>query len=163
MAIKLPTHTWLFNNDLRPLREGRGDISFYPDRVAEMRKICDEYDQMEFFEDAASVHDPIIHPNVGLPGYTELIAIPKDKDKLRELLLRVHEVVREMWVPADIYRRIGQTFQEYGFPMEDEELKLATELASGISSQYHHDERTLRFNARLEVQRVQNHKKEIKY
>lgn len=158
MPIKIPTHAWLFDNDLLPLREGRGDIAYYPDRIAEMKKIYEEYDKMEFFEDSAEVHSPVIAPNVFLSGYVELIAVPKDKDKLRELLLRVHKVVREMWVPADIYRRIGETFQEYGFSMEDEELKLATEIASRIP--YNDYERGLRFNAKLEVERTQVRKRE---
>jgi len=158
MPIKLSTCAWLFNCDLRILREGHGDIAHHPDRLQELRKICEEYDQMEFFEDTANVTNPIIGENVFLSGYTEHVSIPKDKSKLKELLLGVHEVVGDIRVSADIYRRIGEIFKEYDFPMDDEELRVATEIASGIRRDDY--SRLLSFNAKAEVHRVQAQGKE---
>ena len=161
MPIKLPTHKWLFQCDIKPLLErgGRDDFGRHPDKRDEMIKICNEYDQLEFYEDTVQVNKPLIGEHVIIPGYEEIIAIPKDKEKLINLLLRTHSVIKNIWVPSDIYRRMGETFDTYGYCVEDDELEMAIKLASEVGRQ-DHDERNRRFNASIEVQKTQARGKE---
>lgn len=163
MPVKLPAHSCLFYWDIKPLTEHEGigtDFYYHPDKRKQLKKILQEYEKLDFFEDSAEV-GPMSWPNVFLPNVTQVIAIPKNKEKLGALMLRVHSVVRDMFVRADIYRRMGETFEEYGLSIEDEELKIATQLASDIPYNASY-ERTSRFNAQMEVGRVLSGRKEVK-